>query len=619
MLEEANLYYLSGEYEKAREAYKRLPYSKDILWQICLCDFGVVFYEHPYFHNSILYCNRLVKKRFEEIEEYKLLMKICDEEEQKEYSKLARQIIEIQENYDLAKQYDILVIGKSRDDLYAKFKDLNVLYINDEYILEQGHTTRLLSSENEYLLYNAMNTCTSIYVTTLGKVGQTVLNRMKLLNITTPVFYEENKDLLFDDMYKSDKDVSNTLFLAYSALTVGNIEESIKLFAEAIKDNRYSIDAYIGLYIASSEYRKSDYFIEQIKYIYNLGYDIHSKYFLSEYFEHLYRLFLIIDAYELIEVLFTMFSGKVDGMCIDLAIEYDNIQVLKLASTYPLNHRWNFKLQEQFIYILERTDNYDLIQYCLDYIEPSTIKGDVLEYVMDHYQDGLLLQLLIDYGFEANTQVSYSDDYEIIHNNLLAKAIQTGMTHLVELVYEDKLMNYYCYDSTGKPITLMALAIQTKQIELVEYLINQNSEYALMDRVEEVIYFNPYGEKVSRKNNIPLLYDAIMVNSLPIVRILLEHGARADDMIFYVERGDLILRDLLSFAILDSKNINIIEALCEYGADFRHTLVKEGIKKVMRKFPFEQFVQMDENFKKRMIECGWQQSRTKAFFTGLFE
>ena len=104
------------------------------------------------------------------------------------------------------------------------------------------------------------------------------------------------------------------------------------------------------------------------------------------------------------------------------------------------------------------------------------------------------------------------------------------------------------------------------------------------------------------------LSDAIWcVKDLGIVKILLEAGADPDRVeTIYFDDGSIWRKSMLTYAIADAKNAEMVRLLIKYGATWENKITYSGITKIERRFPYATINGVNQQMIDVLKTCGWK-------------
>lgn len=135
--------------------------------------------------------------------------------------------------------------------------------------------------------------------------------------------------------------------------------------------------------------------------------------------------------------------------------------------------------------------------------------------------------------------------------DLLTEAVNNNHPHIVKLLIEKGFRKSHDrLQSTSA--TLLHIAVQAANLEIVKLLLQ----------------FGADANAVDRRDCTTVLFQAVNTQKIDIVKVLLEHGASANH---WIVQGSPLRR------AIELKNLQIIEVLHNYGADFSKA-IEEAIK-----------------------------------------
>ena len=104
------------------------------------------------------------------------------------------------------------------------------------------------------------------------------------------------------------------------------------------------------------------------------------------------------------------------------------------------------------------------------------------------------------------------------------------------------------------------------------------------------------------------LSDAIWyAKDLGIVQILLEAGADPDRVeTIHCDDGSIGRKSMLTYAIADAKNAEMVRLLIKYGATWENKITYSGITKIERRFPYAKINGVNQQMIDVLKACGWK-------------
>ena len=104
------------------------------------------------------------------------------------------------------------------------------------------------------------------------------------------------------------------------------------------------------------------------------------------------------------------------------------------------------------------------------------------------------------------------------------------------------------------------------------------------------------------------LSDAIWyAKDLGIVKILLEAGADPDRVeTIHPDDGRIGRKSMLTYAIVDAKNAEMVRLLIKYGATWENKITYNGITKIERRFPYATINGVNQQMIDVLKTCGWK-------------
>ena len=109
-------------------------------------------------------------------------------------------------------------------------------------------------------------------------------------------------------------------------------------------------------------------------------------------------------------------------------------------------------------------------------------------------------------------------------------------------------------------------------------------------------------------NEYSALSDAIWyAKDLGIVQILLEAGADPDRVeTIHFDNGRIGRKSMLTYAIADAKNAEMVRLLIKYGATWENKITYSGITKIERRFPYAKINGVNQQMIDVLKTCGWK-------------
>ena len=152
--------------------------------------------------------------------------------------------------------------------------------------------------------------------------------------------------------------------------------------------------------------------------------------------------------------------------------------------------------------------------------------------------------------------------------------------------------------SIGRKSMLTYAIADAKNAEMVRLLIKHGA--------------NPDSIRVSQvkngTNEYSALSDAIWyAKDLGIVKILLEAGADPDRVeTIHPDDGRIGRKSMLTYAIVDAKNAEMVRLLIKYGATWENKITYNGITKIERRFPYATINGVNQQMIDVLKTCGWK-------------
>ena len=164
-------------------------------------------------------------------------------------------------------------------------------------------------------------------------------------------------------------------------------------------------------------------------------------------------------------------------------------------------------------------------------------------------------------------------------------------TNRVETVHPDD-------GSIGRKSMLTCAIIDAKNAKMVKLLLKHGA--------------NPDSIRTYQSKNgteeYSALSDAIWnAKDLGIVKILLEAGADPDRVeTIYFDDGSIWRKSMLTYAIADAKNAEMVRLLIKYGATWENKITYSGITKIERRFPYATINGVNQQMIDVLKTCGWK-------------
>ena len=152
--------------------------------------------------------------------------------------------------------------------------------------------------------------------------------------------------------------------------------------------------------------------------------------------------------------------------------------------------------------------------------------------------------------------------------------------------------------SIGRKSMLTYAIVDAKNAEMVRLLIKHGA--------------NPDSIRTYQSKNgtdeYSALSDAIWyAKDLGIVQILLEAGADPDRVeTIHCDDGSIGRKSMLTYAIADAKNAEMVRLLIKYGATWENKITYSGITKIERRFPYAKINGVNQQMIDVLKACGWK-------------
>ena len=123
---------------------------------------------------------------------------------------------------------------------------------------------------------------------------------------------------------------------------------------------------------------------------------------------------------------------------------------------------------------------------------------------------------------------------------------------------------------------------------------------------------NPDSIRVLQRKNgadeYSALSDAICnAKDLGIVKVLLEAGADTNRVeTVHPDNGSIERKSMLTYAIVDAKNAEMVRLLIKYGATWENKITYSGITKIERRFPYAKINGVNQQMIDVLKACGWK-------------
>ena len=163
----------------------------------------------------------------------------------------------------------------------------------------------------------------------------------------------------------------------------------------------------------------------------------------------------------------------------------------------------------------------------------------------------------------------------------------------------DRVETIHCDDGSIERKSMLAYAVaNAKNAEMVKLLLKHGT--------------NPDSIRTYQSKNgtddYSALSDAIWhAKDLGIVQILLEAGADPDRVeTIHFDSGSIGRKSMLTYAIADAKNAEMVRLLIKYGATWENKITCSGITKIERRFPYAKINGVNQQMIDVLKACGWK-------------
>ena len=170
-------------------------------------------------------------------------------------------------------------------------------------------------------------------------------------------------------------------------------------------------------------------------------------------------------------------------------------------------------------------------------------------------------------------------------------------TNRVETVHPDN-------GSIERKSMLTYAIVDAKNAEMVRLLIKHGAN---PDSVRVLQRKNGADEYSALSDAICNTKDLGIVKVLKVLKVLLEAGADPNRVeTIHPDNGSIERKSMLTYAIADAKNAEMVRLLIKYGATWENKITYSGITKIERRFPYAKINGVNQQMIDVLKACGWK-------------
>ena len=222
-----------------------------------------------------------------------------------------------------------------------------------------------------------------------------------------------------------------------------------------------------------------------------------------------------------------------------------------------------------------------------------------------------MVKLLLKHGANPDSirvlqRKNGTDEYSAL-SDAICNAKDLGIVKVVKVLLEagadpNRVETIHPDNGSIERKSMLTYAIvDAKNAEMVRLLIKHGA--------------NPDSIRVLQRKNgadeYSALSDAICnakdLGIVKVVKVLLEAGADPNRVeTIHPDNGSIERKSMLTYAIVDAKNAEMVRLLIKYGATWENKITYSGITKIERRFPYAKINGVNQQMIDVLKACGWK-------------